>query len=264
MRCQLITASLAVHLALSVLGWNGPQASVTNRSGSPALTVDSKLLPAVWFVGNPCDTCNLTNFYVQQQAASRAGFHIVEPILSQWQLNRAYSDGLDPHTKLVLDGIVTNDIDAMFILRLFINPTDEPVLMQCAANASITQNVTAHPGWMGDSPASPDWIAKASSGLIPFLIQVDALYPGRVVGVHLTGMSSGEWSWPGAASTGEPANASATCSGSTPAGAVNFFSDYSEGMRIRHCAGRPADCRLPSAQERNTPRTGESGAYSSA
>ena len=90
---------------------------------------------------------------------------------------------------------------------------------------------------------------------------MDAAYPGHIAGVHLTGMSTGEWMWPGAGSTGDPPNASATCDGQG-GGQINSYADYSEPMRAAFCAAsnRSSDggCALATPAERDHPRTGNS------
>ena len=217
--------------------------------------------PPLWFVGHG-DLTNATargqvetaNFYTQVNASTRAGFNLVEILVDQWERADTRS-GVSNKTTQSIGGILALNPSAMIILRPSILPAVEPSVVMCKGNSSATAPSSL------TTPASTQWLRKAKAGLLPFLKAVDAAYPGHIAGVHLTGMSTGEWMWPGAGSTGDPPNASATCDGQG-GGQINSYADYSEPMRAAFCAAsnRSSDggCALATPAERDHPRTGNS------
>jgi hypothetical protein len=242
--------------------WHGPHVTVTSSGGRPMLSVGGAGLhePPLWFVGHG-DLTNTTargqnetaNFYTQVNASTHAGFNLVEILVDQWERADTRS-GVSNKTTQSIDGILALNPNAMIILRPSILPAVEPSVVMCKENSSATT-----PSGL-TTPASTQWLEKAKAGLLPFLKAVDAAFPGQIAGVHLTGMSTGEWMWPGAGSTGDPPNVSATCDGKG-AGQVNGYADYSEPMRAAFCAASnlsSSGCALATPAERDLPRTGNS------
>lgn len=223
------------------------------------LSVGGTHEPPLWFVGHG-DLANSTargqnetaNFYTQVNASTRAGFNLVEILVDQWQRADTRS-GVSNKTTRSIDGILALNPGAMIILRPSILPAVEPSVVMCKGNSSATTPSSL------TTPASTQWLAAAKAGLLPFIKAVDKSYPGHIAGVHLTGMSTGEWMWPGAGSTGDPPNASATCDGQG-AGQINGYADYSEPMRTKFCAASnlSSGCALATPAERDLPRTGNS------
>jgi hypothetical protein len=243
-----------------VTGWHGPEVKVIAVGGRPMLSVDGAHEPPLWFVGHGDLTdatakgqAEIDNFFTQINSSTRAGFTLVEILVDQWQRVNDTASGLSNKTMSSIDGILARNPSAMIILRPYILPAVEPSLLMCKENASATvlSGLT--------TPASAQWLYEAKAGLLPFLAAVDRAFPGHIAGVHLTGMSTGEWMWPGAGSTGDPVNTSATCDGEG-AGKVISYSDYSESMRTAFCAASnlSKSCVLASPKERDTPRTGNS------
>eukprot|EP01051_Picozoa_sp_SAG22_P002389 SAG22_NODE_104_length_20159_cov_5.877517_28_plen_984_part_00 len=243
----------------SAAGWHGPDVKVVAVGGRPMISVAGAHEPPLWFVGHG-DLSNTTargqtelgNFYTQVTASTRAGFNLVEVLVDQWQ-RADTSSGVSDKTTQSIDGILALNPSAMIILRPSILPAVEPSVVMCKGNSSATTPSTL------TTPASAQWLEKAKAGLLPFIKAVDVAYPGQIAGVHLTGMSTGEWMWPGAGSTGDPPNASATCDGKG-SGQINGYADYSEPMRAAFCAASnlSSGCALATPAERDLPRTGNS------
>ena len=239
--------------------WHGPQVKVISSGGRPMLSVGGAHEPPLWFVGHS-DLSNTTargqnetdNFYTQINASTHAGFNLVEILVDQWERAET-SSGVSNKTTQSIDGILALNPSAMIILRPSVLPAVEPSVVMCKGNASSQSPSSL------TTPASSQWLAKAKAGLLPFIKAVDAAYPGHIAGVHLTGMSTGEWMWPGAGSTGDLPNASATCDGNG-AGQINGYSDYSEPMRTTFCTASnlSSGCALATPAERDLPRTGNS------
>ena len=245
--------------------WHGPQVNVTHAGGRPMISVAGAHEPLLWFVGHG-DLTNATargcveiaECFTQVNASTRAGFNLVEILVDQWERADTRS-GVSNRTAQSIDGILALNPGAMIILRPSILPAVEPSVVMCKGNSSATAPSSL------TTPASTRWLSAAKAGLLPFIKAVDAAYPGHIAGVHLTGMSTGEWMWPGAGSTGDPPNASATCDG-TGGGQINGYADYSEPMRVAFCASSnhsrgssgSSGCALATPAERDLPRTGNS------
>eukprot|EP01047_Picozoa_sp_COSAG01_P052764 COSAG01_NODE_5583_length_4164_cov_29.982042_2_plen_873_part_00 len=90
-----------------------------------------------------------------------------------------------------------------------------------------------------NTPASKAWIAFEQERLAAHLEYMDQLFPGKIGGVHLTSMHSGEFYYPGWDAVGHY---------------DHMYGDYSEAARVSFC-GNKSDvvCTLPSARERNRP-----------
>lgn len=167
------------------------------------------------------------------QAASEHGIRIFEPLLNQWKLDNSTADGITNATSTLLDSTLRICTDALFVLRIHICPDVHHMSRQ-------GQNVTGPPTDSGahlPSPADAEWIPRASEGLVALLTAIDTRYPGRVIGLHLTALQSGEWSQP------------LPAVGST---------DYSETFRQLYCRkmNESASCVLPTTVQRNVQRTG--------
>ena len=120
--------------------------------------------------------------------------------------------------------------DALFVLRIHICPDVHHMARQGKKRPIDS-------GAHLPSPADPQWIPRASEGLISLLRAIDVHYPKRVIGLHLTALQSGEWSQP------------LPAVGNT---------DYSETFRQLYCQkmNESASCVLPSTAQRNVQRTG--------
>ena len=249
-----------IHLSTT---WHGPAVRVDSVKGRPVLSIGNRSISPMWFAGHG-EAANTSNFVAQWNASHSAGFVLVETLLTQWQLDDTTASGLNNDTIRAMDNILALNPVALVILRPEILPDVDKTVIMCKTNASST-TVSGLA-----TPASDQWLPKAKAGLLPFLRAVDARWPGRIAGVHLTGMSTGEWGWPGAASTGEPGNASATCNGDGPS-RVNSYADYSRSMHVSFCSKRlpsgpinsqfdrtVATCSVPTPGERDEPRTGNS------
>eukprot|EP01052_Picozoa_sp_SAG31_P039161 SAG31_NODE_5373_length_2578_cov_2.885693_2_plen_714_part_00 len=176
----------------------------------------------------------LVNWVTTVQAASISGVRIFEPLLNQWKLDNSTADGITNATRALLDATLHVRSDALFVLRIHICPSVHHMYRE-------GRNATADPplddGPHLPSPADADWVPKASAGLIALLTAIDARYPRKVIGLHLTALQSGEWSQP------------LPAVGNT---------DYSNTFRRLYCAkmNESMSCELPSTVERNVQRTG--------
>eukprot|EP01051_Picozoa_sp_SAG22_P007750 SAG22_NODE_556_length_9120_cov_2.272475_5_plen_956_part_00 len=200
------------------------------------------------------------------QAASDNGIRIFEPLLNQWKLDSSTADGITTATADFLDSTlqVRSDFkgsdhclsfcfsafpcgstaltadrcnqvrsDALFVLRIHICPEVGHMYREGQRAGDPPTDDGAHL----PSPADPEWITKASVGLIALLQAIDTRYPGKIIGVHLTALQSGEWSQP------------VPAVGNT---------DYGESFRTLYCAkmNESASCVLPNSTERSVVRTG--------
>ena len=252
---------LVCSTVASLAGWYGPATTVSEHNGRPVISVDGKSHVPHWFVGSSGlgRSCakggsNLSALYVQVGAAAAAGFELVEVCLAQWQLNASYPGGIEPQTQHVINTVLHASLHAKLVLRILVEHVTEPITLQSWRNGSRL-NVTGSPGdklSQGVSTIAGAWAAGAAAGLVPFVTALDAAYPKRVAGVHLTAMHSGEWNWPG------------MCTWDT--GGNDYAADYSEPTRVDFCLdshdlsddSTQESCTLPTASERNKPRTGNS------
>jgi hypothetical protein len=230
--------------------WSGPQTTPgVTGPGTASVIVDGESIPAHWFTGAPYNaytgapsrsppplvTSALVSWVSTVRAASAVGIRIFEPLLNQWQLDNSTTDGITNATSTLLDSALQIRSDALFVLRIHVCPEVAHMYRQ-GKNAS---DPPTDDGAHLPSPADPEWVPRASAGLIALLRAIDERYPKKIIGVHLTALQSGEWSQP------EPA-----------VGAT----DYSEAFRTLYCARmnetNGAGCVLPSTTERGVARTG--------
>lgn len=284
-----------IDLAAQRTPWFGPATKVgcspnnntnstasTTPGGSTAVVVDGVSFAPRWFVGgggwkkqdsHGARRSDLADFFAQVEAAAKNGLRIFEPAVVT---SNGTAGALSGATRQVLDGIIQLCPDALFILRLRVNPAiGEPVVVQCKDNTSVQVNVTYATSHIPtlSTPASTAWLPAAIASVVPLVRAADAAYKGRIIGVHLGGMESLEWDWPGAYSDLRRLGPNSTHCGSTRAfggeDTDNYYADYSPAMQAAFCslpgvATRRADsqsrdrrpCKLPSAAERDTPRTG--------
>eukprot|EP00037_Helgoeca_nana_P020753 m.207255 g.207255 ORF g.207255 m.207255 type:complete len:872 (-) comp25389_c0_seq1:248-2863(-) len=257
--------------------WHGPEGLVGNTttgSGRAEILVDGQPLAPVWFVGaggwaaqdsTGGRRTDLGDFFSQVGAAAQNGFRLFEPAAIT---GNSTTGVLSESTRQIMDGVIALRPDALFILRLRLNPDiGEPVVVQCKDNASVQVNVTYSTSHIPtlSTPASDAWLPAALAQVVPLVRAADAAYPSRIVGVHLGGMESMEWDWPGAYSDLDGLPNSTECGSTRAFGnelTDNYYADYSPAMRMAFCSSpqnRQPDqvpCELPSAAERDTPRTG--------
>ena len=213
-----------------------------------------------WFVASvgQRQPLNLSYAAAQIKASAGQGFKLLEVWLPQWELDNSTATGLSAATTRVLRMVFTNSPDAQLILRLLVEHRMAPITMQSITNASQELNVTSVS--QGVSTVAGAWAEGAAPRVVAFVKALDREHPGHIAGVHLTAMHSGEWNWPGACTWDD--------------GGPSYYSDYSEPMRESFCqhtadlskdrglndseasATANTPCTIPTAQARNTPRTG--------
>ena len=91
---------------------------------------------------------------------------------------------------------------------------------------------------------SAAWAAEAAAKVQALMCYLDHRFPGKILGLQLDGLETGEWFGEGMGAHGE----------------TNMFSDYSESARAEFCndTHSPAGCELPSAALRDVPTIGNS------
>ena len=121
------------------------------------------------------------------QAAAKTGLRVFEPLLGQWQLEPTQSaDGVLPSTKVLLDAGIAAQPEAVFILRIHMAPMN--VSHMCAWAEGGRPLKDLGPG--RPTPADPAWVPQATEGLIPFLLKLDSMYPGKIAGISVEYPSS--------------------------------------------------------------------------
>ena len=219
-------------------GVNGPHTS--------SLVVDGEVIPATWFTGGRYNTYDgagmptpigqdaLVHWITTVNASANNGGRVFEPLLNQWKLEpNGTADGVTAATKTLLDTTLAIRSDALFILRIHVSPDVPQMMVGGGADGKVHDS-----GRLMPSPASDEWVPKAAAGLIGLLEKIDELYPGKIIGVHMASLCSGEWS--------------------QPLPALHGWTDYSETFRKKYCAymNESAACVLPTVAERNVLRTG--------
>jgi hypothetical protein len=220
---------------------------VIGPAGTAAVIVDGESIPAHWFTGGPFNAYTgapsespqpltdaaLATWINTVQAASDNGIRIFEPLLNQWKLDNSSADGITNATAAFLDSTLQVRSDALFVLRIHICPEVGHMYREGKQAGDPPTDNGAHL----PSPAAPEWISKASAGLIALLQAIDTRYPGKIIGCHMAALQSGEWSQP------------VPAVGNT---------DYSESFRMLYCAkmDESASCVLPNTTERSVVRTG--------
>ena len=129
----------------------------------------------------------LDAFRAQVNASAANGFRVFEPVLNQWAPAPTTKDGVSDETKTLLDAIVELQPAAVFVLWVRISPRVADMFAGCNKGGA-----TQDAGWNMPTPADPDWLPQATAELVTLLRTIDALYPGRVAGVHLTALQGGE------------------------------------------------------------------------
>ena len=244
---MVLRALLALAATRGAASWSGPKTTPgVAGPGTASVIVDGEPMPAHWFTGGSFNSYTgapgrppalaesaLANWVTTVQAASDSGVRIFEPLLNQWRPDNSTADGITNATRTLLDATLQVRGDALFVLRIHVCPEVHHMYREGRNATDPPQDDGAHL----PSPADAEWVPKASAGLIALLAAIDARYPGKVIGLHLTALQSGEWSQP------------LPAVGNT---------DYSETFRRLYCArmNESASCVIPSTVERNVQRTG--------
>jgi hypothetical protein len=257
---QLIKLSFAA-LPPSCPSWSGPRVSVGSAHGFPRLQINGVDTMATWFkVGQNDNFANLTDnrralFEIRQ--AERAGVPIIGFGLDRKVHGSSSYEGgtdwlfdedhpLDARTANRFDAVIAAAPSALLLPTVYpyfdshtdgrscTDPTTacEHTLLRDASNASRSRR------GFSNSP-SPSWVGNVSVRLRNLMCYLDRRYPGKILGVQLNGMETGEWFQEGMGGHSDP----------------TYYGDYSNATHEEYCAGS-ASCRLPSPAERNASALG--------
>ena len=130
------------------------------------------------------------------QAASDNGVRIFEPLLNQWKVDNSTTDGITAATTAFLDSVLQVRSDALFVLRIHICPVVGHMYHEGKRAGDPPTDNGAHLPIPADPQWVPQWVPQASYGLITLLNAIDDRWPGKVIGVCITALQSGEWSQP--------------------------------------------------------------------
>lgn len=220
--------------------WSGPELRLasTAESSFPALSLDGgDPFPPFW-LNLGADPSPPNAMIVQLVRARDAGIRLVTICSPTYDspLDGPFSSA----TKITMDLIQLHHPKATILVRWYINVGDAAWLMTLQNMSDATDTIT---GGARGSPGSLNsvisaWAVSVSKNLSAGLRNLDAAYPGKIAGVTLEGLSTGEWFLP------------------VPPTPTGFTSDYSVPMEAAFCAaesstGSDSDsCRLPSGAER--------------
>lgn len=256
---------LRVVLALIPLNqalWSGPELRLlhTQPGNFPALqlapqginrsTVEpglaasthiaGELLPPFWLNLNNQGYPNISAITVQIIRAREAGLQLLAVVLSD---DLVVPPVAGP-TKQIMALVQEHHPTAKLLVRWYLSravgehPEWEMVL-QNISNPAQNTSTDAH-DLRGMSSPTTAWANEAAANLSTSLAHLDASFPGKIAGVVLEGLETGEWFLP-------------------PSDPVGMMAgDYAQEMRTEFCAahGGDGDCHLPTAQERNNATLG--------
>ncbi len=213
--------------------WTGPEVEVVFQDGFPRLSIDGRIEWPYFFAANT--QVGLQDdweaFDRQLELAKQFSVPIVSMCMGAWEFSD--SNQLSPEMRDVFDRVVTHHPDAFFLPRVYVHSMDSEGVVLQDFSGDETEHVF--------NTLSDDWIEERRASLGELLLHLDSEYPGRMMGVHLSYLETGEWFFPGA-----------------PDG---LFADYSEGMKTAFCdwmglADDDPGCRIPDALVRDTPNVG--------
>jgi hypothetical protein len=157
---------------------------------------------------------------------------------TDWLFDAAHP--LDSRTATLFDAVVAAAPTALLLPTVYpyfdahgdgscVDPSTpcEKTLLLDVQNASNSKRGFAN------SP-SPSWVGNVSAQLRELMCYLDSRYPGRLMGVQLNGMETGEWFQEGMGGHSDP----------------SFYADYSQASIDEFCAGRPQPCHVPTPAER--------------
>lgn len=215
--------------------WTGPELQLhrTSPGGFPALQLmGTRPFPPFWMnVNNQGREANLSAVEVQIVRARRAGLRLLSVVLS---------DGLDvppvnQATQQIFDLVAQHHPNASLILRWYVKGCPA---WRMIAQSTVSPNTTA-----GTSFSSPTnlWAASAAANLSVALSHLDSAYPGRIAGVQIEGLHTGEWFVAAADAAG------------------TMIPDYTPEMEAEFCATEAGGgrCTLPSAEARSRATLGD-------
>jgi len=215
--------------------WQGPEVQVVWVNGFPRLRINGVDELPFFFTANTQGGLqdNWEAFDAEVSFAEQFGVPILSLCLGSW----GYSDTepLTPEMRTLFDRTLAHHPNAYLLPRVYFHHYGDPsqVLM------TLTDEASHHVF----NALTETWVADRQRALALLLTALDKAYPGRILGVHLSYMQTGEWFFP------EPE--------------AGRFADYSSGTAAGFCAalglnpGDP-DCALPTPSERNTATVGNS------
>ena len=213
--------------------WSGPEVEVVFENGFPRLAIDGQKEWPYFFAANTQVGLqdNWEAFDYQLQLAQQFSVIIVSMGMNAWDF--LDSNELSPDMREVFDRVALNHPDAYFLPRVFVHNMNAEGIVQQDLSGDETDHVF--------NTISDEWIEERQERLQELLLHLDSEYPGRIMGVHLSYLETGEWFYP------ELSN--------------GLFPDYSDSMKSAFCdwmglgQGDPG-CEAPSALLRDTPNVG--------
>ena len=199
----LAALSLALLAPLAGSSWSGPSVWPTwNAQGVSAFSIDGAKSAPGFLVGNTQGSLDddWPSWAVELQHGRKAGLRIFGVCPDGSDLLRLPQAQLSNHTKQMVSRVLATVPDALVIPRVpigtFLGPGSPFERAQIMAEAN---SWPGHPaGSLSPVPygsLTAKWAAASAARMATFLKLLDAEFPGRIGGVHLSGLAAGEMRW---------------------------------------------------------------------